>query len=218
VALGPVGRHLEERTRAALLVAALLVAARAMAAVAATAGPGTAVFGTSCPSVIRSPPLRAIPNCCLSSSRRAATPTSKFVGTQTTSQTCAGAASVNDEGHSGYGVQSVANVLAAYLAVIAEFRKQNVNVIFFVSKINKLSPAGCSNCLGSVAALAAALTEPWAAANSTPTSPIHLVDVYDFGFDPTNLVESSDGFHPTPAGAAKMATATFNGVVAHPYF
>jgi lysophospholipase L1-like esterase len=111
-----------------------------------------------------------------------------------------------------------ATILSAYLAVIAEFRKQNPNVVFFVSKIVKLDPSGCTGCLANVAALAAALTPAWAQTNSTPTSPITLVDHYDSAFDPTSSADSSDGVHPTPAGAAILATVTYDAVVAAGYF
>jgi lysophospholipase L1-like esterase len=109
-------------------------------------------------------------------------------------------------------------IVSAYLAVIAEFRKQNPNVIFFVSKIIKLSPAGCTSCLTNVAALAAALTPSWASANSTASSPIRIIDHYDSAFDPTNSADTSDGVHPTPAGAAIMATVTVNAIAASGYF
>ncbi len=92
--------------------------------------------------------------------------------------------------------------------MIAEFRKQNPNVIFFVSKIIKLDPSGCSSCLTNVAALAAALTPTWASANATASSPITIIDHYDSSFDPTNSADTSDGVHPTPAGASILATVT----------
>ena len=109
-------------------------------------------------------------------------------------------------------------IMSAYVAVIAEFRKQNPNVIFFVSQIIKLDPSGCGDCLANVAALAAAVTSSWALTNSTPTSPIYIVDHYDSSFDPTNAADTTDGVHPTPAGAAIMATVTYNALVASGYF
>jgi lysophospholipase L1-like esterase len=113
---------------------------------------------------------------------------------------------------------ATSTILSAYLAVLAEFRKQNPNVIFFVSKIIKLDPSGCGNCLANVAALAAAVTPTWASSNSTASSPIHIVDHYDSSFDPTNGADSSDGVHPTPAGASIMATVTLNAIAASGYF
>jgi len=113
---------------------------------------------------------------------------------------------------------ATATILSAYLAVITEFRNQNPNVIFFVSKIIKLSPAGCTNCLTNVGALADALTPSWASTNSTATSPIYIVDNYDSDFDPTNTSDSADGVHPTAAGAAKMAPVTAAALAATGYF
>jgi hypothetical protein len=114
--------------------------------------------------------------------------------------------------------QSAQNILAAYTAVIAEFRKQNPTVIFFVAKIIKLSPNGCDNCLSNVMALADAVTPDWASASSLPTSPVHIVNAYDSGFDPTSTGDAADGVHPTAAGAMKMATATYADVTARGYF
>ncbi len=113
---------------------------------------------------------------------------------------------------------STSTIMSAYVAVIAEFRRQNPNVIFFVSKIIKLDPSGCGNCLTNVAALAAAVTPSWASTNSTATSPIYIVDHYDSTFDPTSTADTSDGVHPTPAGAAIMATVTYDAVTASGYF
>ena len=67
-------------------------------------------------------------------------------------------------------------------------------------------------------ALAAALTPGWASTNSTATSPIYIVDHYDSDFDPTNTADSADGVHPTPAGAAIMATITVDAIAATGYF
>ncbi len=113
---------------------------------------------------------------------------------------------------------STATILSAYQAVIAEFRKQNPNAIFFVSKIIKLSPAGCTSCLTNVGALADALTPTWATTNSTATSPVYVIDHYGSDFDPTDTADSADGVHPTAAGAAIMATVTVNAIAATGYF
>jgi lysophospholipase L1-like esterase len=115
-----------------------------------------------------------------------------------------------------WDVQPTASIVTAYVSVIGEFRKQNPNVIFFVSKIIKLNPVGCSGCLTGVADLAATVTDSWASANSTATSPVFIIDHSGCGFDPAT--DASDGVHPTPAGAAKMATAAYDALVAKGYF
>jgi hypothetical protein len=112
--------------------------------------------------------------------------------------------------------RATSEILSAFVAVITEFRKNNPNVIFFVSKIIKLNPSGCGSCLTNVAALAAALTPDWASTNSTDSSPVYIIDHYDCGFDPAT--DSVDGVHPNPAGATKMATTSYNAIVASGYF
>jgi hypothetical protein len=114
--------------------------------------------------------------------------------------------------------RDTSEILSSFLAVITEFRKNNPDVIFFVSKIIKLSPSGCGSCLANVAALAAALTPAWASTNSTMSSPVYIIDHYGCGFDPTNKADTADGVHPTPAGATKMATTAFDAIVASGYF
>jgi hypothetical protein len=114
--------------------------------------------------------------------------------------------------------QSASDILSAYVAVIAEFRKQNPNAIFFVSKIIKLNPSGCADCSSNVQALVNAVTDGWATTNSTATSPVHVVNAFDSGFDPSNAADASDGVHPTLAGAAKLSMATYTDVVARGYF
>jgi lysophospholipase L1-like esterase len=113
---------------------------------------------------------------------------------------------------------ATSTILSAYVAVIAEFRKQNPNVIFFVSKIIKLAPSGCGSCLTNVAALAAAVTPAWASSNSTASSPVYIVDHYGSSFDPTNTADTGDGVHPTAAGATIMANVTYDAIVASGYF
>ena len=112
--------------------------------------------------------------------------------------------------------RATSEILSSFVAVITEFRKNNPDVIFFVSKIIKLSPSGCGSCLTNVAALAAALTPAWASTNSTAASPIYIIDHYDCGFDPAT--DSADGVHPNLAGATKMATTSYDAIVASGYF
>jgi hypothetical protein len=112
--------------------------------------------------------------------------------------------------------RATTEILSSFVAVITEFRKNNPNVIFFVSKIIKLNPSGCGSCLTNVAALAAALTPAWASTNSTPSSPVYIIDHYDSGVDPST--DTADGVHPNLAGATKMATTSYNALVASGYF
>ena len=106
--------------------------------------------------------------------------------------------------------QPTATILAAYVAVINEFRKQNPNVIFFVSKIIPLVPAP-TNAIN----LNAAVTPAWASTNATATSPVYIIDHWT-GFN--DATDTSEGVHPNAAGAQKMATASFNALAAAGYF
>jgi lysophospholipase L1-like esterase len=114
--------------------------------------------------------------------------------------------------------QPPTKILSAYLSVIREFRAENPNVVFFVSRIIKLAPSGCSYCLKNVGDLAAALDDEWANNNSTPSSKVFLVDNYASGFDPADPQDTSDGVHPTQTGAQKAADATVAVVIAKNYF
>jgi lysophospholipase L1-like esterase len=110
---------------------------------------------------------------------------------------------------------ATADIMSAYLFVINQFRGQNPNVIFFVSKIISMNPAGCSTCAAGVTALDAAITDAWASTNSTATSPIFIVDQ-------SNAVDTStqtvDGVHPNIAGATNMADNAYTAVSAQNYF
>jgi lysophospholipase L1-like esterase len=108
-----------------------------------------------------------------------------------------------------------AEIVSAYLFVINQFRSQNPTVIFFVSKIIPMNPSGCGNCTSGVAALDALLTATWASTNSTPTSPIYIVDqsaTINTGTD------TADGVHPNAAGAQKMADVAYTAIAAQNYF
>ncbi len=111
--------------------------------------------------------------------------------------------------------EPTATILASYLAVVAEFRKQNPNVIFFISKIIPLAPAGAPTAPMNAINLNAAVTPAWASTNSTATSPIWIIDHWT-GFDATT--DTVDGVHPTVAGAEKMSMASVAALGASAYF
>jgi lysophospholipase L1-like esterase len=66
-----------------------------------------------------------------------------------------------------------------------------------------------------VAALDALVTPDWASANSTPTSPIYIVDQ---SATISTSTDTADGVHPNPAGAQKMADVAYAAVAATNYF
>jgi lysophospholipase L1-like esterase len=108
-----------------------------------------------------------------------------------------------------------ANIMSAYAFVIDKFRSQNPNVVFFVSKIISMNPSTCTTCTAGVATLDAMVTPSWAAANSTSTSPVYIVD-QSATINPST--DTVDGVHPNPAGAQKMADVAYTAVDARSYF
>ncbi len=107
------------------------------------------------------------------------------------------------------------SIIAAYETIMAQFRSENPNAIFFVSKIIPLNPNGCGTCMNQVSTLDALITESWASEQTTSTSPVYIIDHYT-GFEPAT--DTGDGCHPNVAGAQKMADATYEAVVAKGYF
>jgi lysophospholipase L1-like esterase len=47
---------------------------------------------------------------------------------------------------------------------------------------------------------------------------VSLVDNYGSSFDPNSKTDTTDGVHPTPAGAQKSADVTVAAVIAKKYF
>jgi lysophospholipase L1-like esterase len=108
-----------------------------------------------------------------------------------------------------------ASILSAYEFVIGQFRAQNPNVIFVVSKLIPMSPSGCSACPTRIVNLDALITDAWATTNATAASPIYIVDQWT-GFDSTT--DTGDGVHPNLTGAQKMADQAYAAVVARGWF
>jgi len=72
-----------------------------------------------------------------------------------------------------------------------------------------------SYCTAGVATLDAMVTPSWAAANSTSSSPVYIVD-QSATINPST--DTVDGVHPNPAGAQKMADVAYTAVNARSYF
>jgi lysophospholipase L1-like esterase len=104
-----------------------------------------------------------------------------------------------------------ATIVSAYEFVIGKYRAKNPNVIFFVSKIISMNPSGCSDCATRVSNLDALITSTWATSNSTATSPVYIVD---HSTAISTATDSADGVHPNVNGAQKMATVTYNALIA----
>lgn len=106
---------------------------------------------------------------------------------------------------------AASQILEAESFVIDEFRKQNPNILFFISKIIPMNPNGCADCASRVSALNAALTSDWVESHSTRTSPVRIVDQWT-GFNTST--DTGDGVHPNPSGGQKMATRAFETITA----
>ncbi len=109
-----------------------------------------------------------------------------------------------------------ATILSAYSFVVAQFRGQNPNVIFFVAQITPMNPVGCTACEANVEALNAQIPG-WATGQTSGASPIYVVNVWS-ALPPTTYVPNStytvDGVHPNPAGAQLMADVWYAGLTA----
>jgi lysophospholipase L1-like esterase len=103
------------------------------------------------------------------------------------------------------------SIISAYEFVISKYRAKNPNVIFFVSKIISMNPTGCNECSTRVINLNAQITSAWATANSTATSPTYIIDHSDAI---VNASDTADGVHPNVTGAQKMATVTYDALIA----
>lgn len=106
-------------------------------------------------------------------------------------------------------------ILDAYGAVIDAARAENASVIVLLAQIIPMNPSGCGECESRVVALNAAIPD-FAARKSTPASPIHVIDLHSV-FDPAAFTsgspDTSDGVHPTPAGAQKMTDAWYAALI-----
>ncbi|KAJ5052270.1 uncharacterized protein L3040_002024 [Drepanopeziza brunnea f. sp. 'multigermtubi'] len=98
-----------------------------------------------------------------------------------------------------------ATILAAYSTLVGQMRVQNPKMVVLVAQITPMAPAGCASCAQGVVSLNAAIPA-WAAAISTATSPVNVVDCWT-GFNTT--LNTGDGVHPNESG---------NVILAHDWF
>ena len=107
-----------------------------------------------------------------------------------------------------------ATILAAYTTVLAALRAANPKVIVLAAQLIPLVPINvpvtCPACACPTACDQRMVTfnsmiPAWAAANSTASSPIMVVDQHT-GF--VSTTDTVDGVHPNAAGSMKIATAS----------
>jgi len=104
--------------------------------------------------------------------------------------------------------QRIQTILMAYSAILTRLRANNPNVRLLVAQITPLNPSGCTPCTANARALDD-MIPGWAAANTSPTSPISVVDQFT-GFDPAT--DTRDGVHSNNSGSMKIATNWFNAL------
>jgi lysophospholipase L1-like esterase len=95
----------------------------------------------------------------------------------------------------------IPGIVAGYDRMLAEARKVEPTVRILMAQHTPQDSASCDDCLNTVPALNAEITK-WATANTQPTSPILVVDLFT-GVDPAT--DTSDGVHLNEAGSAKVA-------------
>jgi len=90
------------------------------------------------------------------------------------------------------------DILAAYSVLLSQMRQKNPEVVLFVAQI---IPNAKDNCDSHIEDLNG-MIPGWAKLNSTPQSPVFVVDQYT-GFDPA--VDTVDGTIPNDSGDQKIA-------------
>ncbi|MDQ0424007.1 MULTISPECIES: cellulose binding domain-containing protein [Cellulomonas] len=99
-------------------------------------------------------------------------------------------------------------VLDAWTTLVRQMRAVDPHVVVVAAQIIPVAPPSCAQCPARTEALNAEVPA-WAAATSTPGSPVLVADHWT-GWDPAR--DTSDGVHPNDAGTVRMA-ATWLPVV-----
>ncbi|SHJ21018.1 GDSL-like Lipase/Acylhydrolase family protein [Nocardiopsis flavescens] len=103
-----------------------------------------------------------------------------------------------------------AGILAAYDTLLAQMRAHDPGIRLLVAQIIPMDPdRSCGTCGQGVRDLNAALPD-WAAANTTPESPVTVVDQWT-GFDTDE--DTYDGVHPSASGDRRIADRWFAALV-----
>ncbi|WP_326823290.1 cellulose binding domain-containing protein [Streptosporangium sp. NBC_01756] len=103
-----------------------------------------------------------------------------------------------------------ATILAAYGKLVDQMRADNPAMKVLVAQIIPMNPSTCGECGQRVSALNAAIPG-WAAAKSTVSSPVVVVDQWT-GF--STAADTYDGVHPNASGDQKMAGRWFPALTA----
>ncbi|MGA6164674.1 SGNH/GDSL hydrolase family protein [Amycolatopsis magusensis] len=107
--------------------------------------------------------------------------------------------------------QSTAGILGAYSKLLGQMRANNPATELIVAQIIPMAAPNCGPCAQRVVDLNAAIPA-WAQANSTPQSPITVVDQWT-GFDPAT--DTYDGVHPNDSsGIQKIESRWYPALAA----
>ncbi|MEU8364380.1 cellulose binding domain-containing protein [Nonomuraea sp. NPDC048882] len=94
-----------------------------------------------------------------------------------------------------------ATILSAFTTMVNQMRASNPNMRILVAKIIPMNPSSCADCAQRTVTFNNAIPA-WAAATTTPQSPITVVDQWT-GF--STATDTYDGVHPNAAGDQKMS-------------
>jgi GDSL-like lipase/acylhydrolase family protein len=101
-------------------------------------------------------------------------------------------------------------ILANYATLLEQARAQNPNVVIAIAQIQQIRPTGDAN-PDAVFARAQALVEAlpaWAQAQSQPTSPVFVADLWTS----SSTTQTLDGVHPDEPGAERMGQNWFEAL------
>ncbi|HEY8945483.1 MAG TPA: SGNH/GDSL hydrolase family protein [Polyangiaceae bacterium] len=100
-------------------------------------------------------------------------------------------------------------ILEAYTVILNQLRARNPTVKVFVAQIIPLRPnAAMPDQYTAAIELLNDAIPGWVSVNTTEASPVRVVD-QNTGYD---VADFSDGVHPTPAGAERMAQRWFEAI------
>ncbi|UBU14952.1 cellulose binding domain-containing protein [Nonomuraea gerenzanensis] len=102
-----------------------------------------------------------------------------------------------------------ATILSAFTTLVNQMRAGNPNTKILVAKIIPMNPSSCAECAQRTVNFNDAIPA-WAAATTTPQSPITVVDQWT-GF--STATDTYDGVHPNAAGDQKMSDKWYPALV-----
>ncbi|GAA4968564.1 lysophospholipase L1-like esterase [Nonomuraea thailandensis] len=102
-----------------------------------------------------------------------------------------------------------ATILGAFTTLVNQMRSSNPNMKILVAKIIPMNPSTCAECAQRTVNFNNAIPA-WAAATTTPQSPITVVDQWT-GFSTGS--DTYDGVHPNASGDQKMSDKWYPALV-----